>query len=101
MLHMLVTLYGQQHIQRRFAFFSSMDHTIPPISGVATLSITDSSATSSEDASNPDSPYNSSNGNELLQQHLNDAKHSKQNQQVLNNNNNNKNAKQVSLENYH
>lgn len=76
-------------------------NTFKPISGVATLSITDSSATSSEDASNPDSPYNSSNTNELLQQHINDARHSKQNQQVLNNNNNNKNTKQVSVKTIH
>lgn len=40
----------------------------PENSGVATLSITDSSATSSEDALNPDSPDNPAINNDLLQQ---------------------------------
>lgn len=57
-------------------------------SGVATLSITDSSATSSEDASNPDSPDNNAAVNNDLLHHLNGSKCSKQNQQVPNNNNN-------------
>lgn len=57
-------------------------------SGVATLSITDSSATSSEDASNPDSPDNSAVVNNDLLHHLNGSKCSKQNQQVPTNNNN-------------
>lgn len=54
---------------------------------MATLSITDSSATSSEDASNPDSPDNPAMNNDLLH-HLNGSKCSKPNQQVPNNNNN-------------
>lgn len=55
---------------------------------MATLSITDSSATSSEDASNPDSPDNSAVVNNDLLHHLNGSKCSKQNQQVPTNNNN-------------
>lgn len=57
-------------------------------SGVATLSITDSSATSSEDASNPDSPDNSNVVNNDLLHRLNGSRCSKQNQQVPTNNNN-------------
>lgn len=64
-----------------------------PNSGVATLSITDSSATSSEDASNPDSPDNSAVVNNDLLHRLNGSKCSKQNQQVPTNNNNSKHNK--------
>lgn len=67
-------------------------------SGVATLSITDSSATSSEDASNPDSPDNPSLNNDLLH-HLNGSKCSKQNQQVPNNNNNSNHNKNKQVRN--
>lgn len=70
-------------------------------SGVATLSITDSSATSSEDASNFDSPYNAPmNNNDSVSLHSNNVKRSKQSQQVSKSNSNhsqNNKNKQVSF----
>lgn len=53
-------------------------------SGVATLSGTDSSATSSEDASNPGSPYSPSSSDDLQHPHVNDTNRLKQQQQVPN-----------------
>lgn len=77
----------QSHSYRQFFFVFRLN------SGVATLSITDSSATSSEDASNPDSPDNPTINNDLLH-HLNGTKCIKQqNQQVPNNNNNSNHTK--------
>lgn len=74
-----------------YSFFSPSgkrkNKKIQNYSGVATLSITDSSATSSEDTSNPDSPDNNAINNELHHHSLNGSKSPKQNLQVPNNNN--------------
>lgn len=91
-IKILLSLFSEIITINVYFIFSFFFCEIQLFSGVATLSITDSSATSSEDASNPDSPDNPALNSDLLL-HLNGPKCSKQHQQVPNNNNNSNHTK--------